>query len=327
MLMRIMKAVFKNQEHPEYGVMSLPFPIEMGKYEKNLEKLQEMGIGGTLERDCFIEKIITPYLPLKCLEGSRVNVDELDYFTKFLDSFSDEEMNGFMGVLSIRKISDLPGMINLAFSCLSAVVVDDFSNWEAVGTRLLTARNGGVCPEKLDRDIAIKTAFDTLSGNEGIVTPYGVFFENRMELQQVYNGRIFPEFIYDPALVAVDITTPCIDVAPYKLFLPMPEKQLERYMERLGESPALKILPEHMSGFLVEQLNPPLNLEQETISQINQLCLAVKDFREKEFSILRSMAASFESVTSTQLITLAQGIEQVHNQEPPEDEKRQYQID
>lgn len=309
---RPLKATICNKAHPEYGAVSLPFPIQLEEYDENLKMLDALGIGDPMERDCFVAEISTAYPILKCLEGSCVNVDELDYLIKYLDSFTPDEVTAFQGVAWERKVTDLLGLINLAFSCSQVVAVEDFRNLEQVGTWLLLARNTSVDPPGLDRDTAVKTAMDALSSGEGIVTPYGVIFENGMELQTVYDGRIFPEYSYEAPLITAEIPVP-MNNSTYSLFLPMAEGQLKRYLDRLGEPLTPLVRPEQVFGALFEKLGLPSTPDRETVGNLNRLCLAVKDFGEEEFAALRSMAAPFESITSAQLTALAKGVQQLKN--------------
>ena len=308
---RALKATICNEAHPEYGAVSLPFPIKLEEYDENLKMLDALGIGDPIEQDCFVAEISTAYPVLKCLEGSCVNVDELDYLIKYLDSFTPDEVAAFQGAASEREVTDLPGLINLAFSCSQVVAVEDFRNLERVGIWLLLARNTSVDPPELDRDTAVKTAIDALSSGEGIVTPYGVIFENGMELQTVYDGRIFPEYSYEAPLITAEIPLP-MNNSTYSLFLPMAEGQLKRYLDRLGES-LTSVRAEQVFGPLFENLDLTPSPNGETIENLNQLCLAVKDFDEAEFSTLRSMVAPFESITSAQLTALAKGVQQLRN--------------
>lgn len=309
---RPLKATICNKAHPEYGTVSLPFPIQLEEYDENLKMLDALDIGGHIERDCFVAELSTAYPILKCLEGSCVNVDELDYLIKYLDSFTPDEVAAFQGAAWERKIADLPGLINLAFSCSQVVAVEDFRNLKQVGIWLMLARNTSVDPPALDQDTAVKTAIDALSSGEGIVTPYGVIFENGMELQTVYDGRIFPEYSYEAPLITAEIPVP-MNNSTYSLFLPMAEGQLKRYLDRLGEPLTPLVRPEQVFGALFEKLGLPSTPDRETVGNLNRLCLAVKDFGEEEFAALRSMAAPFESITSAQLTALAKGVQQLRN--------------
>lgn len=53
-----------------------------------LELLEPLEIGKVLERDCYVEQILCEDYPvLKRIEKSCVNLNELDYLAKRLDSF------------------------------------------------------------------------------------------------------------------------------------------------------------------------------------------------------------------------------------------------
>lgn len=309
---RPLKATICNKAHPEYGTVSLPFPIQLEEYDENLKMLDALDIGGHIERDCFVAELSTAYPILKCLEGSCVNVDELDYLIKYLDSFTPDEVAAFQGAAWERKIADLPGLINLAFSCSQVVAVEDFRNLKQVGIWLMLARNTSVDPPAVDQDTAVKTAIDALSSGEGIVTPYGVIFENGMELQTVYDGRIFPEYSYEAPLITAEIPVP-MNNSTYSLFLPMAEGQLKRYLDRLGEPLTPLVRPEQVFVPLFEKMGLAIEAKQESIGRLNQLCLAVRDFTEAEFTALRAMAEPFESITSAQLTALAKGVQQLRN--------------
>lgn len=85
----IIKAVMENSQHPEYGEMSIPFPIPNDQYDEIMEMLDNLEIGDALKRDCHVNEVRGDYLILKRLENQSVNIDELDYLVKRLDSFDD----------------------------------------------------------------------------------------------------------------------------------------------------------------------------------------------------------------------------------------------
>ena len=92
--MRI-KAALYNADHLEYGLVTIPFPIPQDQYNDTIKMLEALDIGDPRAKDCMVEEI-EGYVPsLKCLEGHRINVDELDYLVKRLDSFSDGELVQF----------------------------------------------------------------------------------------------------------------------------------------------------------------------------------------------------------------------------------------
>ena len=52
-----MQAILSNAQHPEYGKATIPFPIGENEYDRRLELLGKMEIGGPIKRDCFIQEI------------------------------------------------------------------------------------------------------------------------------------------------------------------------------------------------------------------------------------------------------------------------------
>ncbi len=71
-------AVLSNSQHPEYGQTTVNFPVSRSEYDHVVERLEAMGIGDALARDCRVDSISgVPFL--KGLEKVAVNIDELDY--------------------------------------------------------------------------------------------------------------------------------------------------------------------------------------------------------------------------------------------------------
>ena len=62
-------------------------------YPRIIEMLKALEVGDVRKLDCHIAEIESPLPVLKCLEDTDVNVDELDYLAKRLDSFSDHELH------------------------------------------------------------------------------------------------------------------------------------------------------------------------------------------------------------------------------------------
>lgn len=91
----IFTAVLSNPNHPEYGVASVPFPISQEQYDEIIGMLDQIEVGDPLNHDCKLEEIRGEMSVLKHMEHTRVNVDELDYLAKRLDSFDEYEKTQF----------------------------------------------------------------------------------------------------------------------------------------------------------------------------------------------------------------------------------------
>jgi len=124
----IIHTVIGNRTHPEYGVASIPFPIPTEEYPCIIEMLEALEVGDVLKSDCHIAELESPLPVLKCLEDTDVNVDELDYLAKRLDSFSDHEFRQFQAMAAKNGYYKLKDLINLTFSCQQVTVISDFSD-------------------------------------------------------------------------------------------------------------------------------------------------------------------------------------------------------
>lgn len=203
----VIKAILSNPQRPECGQITIPFPIPVDQYDQTIDILQAMELGGPVNRDCRVDVIDSHYSVLGALEGKLVNVDELDYLAKRLDGFCAGEVSQFQAMAHKLEMDDIKDFINLTFCCQQATVITDFSNLEAVGrSHFLTVNGGSARMEELENLDGVETAFLLIDGGGEVVTPYGVVYDNGMKLEQVYNGRQLPAYLYDSTLVVLEVT-------------------------------------------------------------------------------------------------------------------------
>ena len=175
--MRIV-AILKNNEHPEYGEVSIPLPIKTTEYGRSMDLLSSLGIGDALRKDCQVAEFTRAYPTLRCLEGCKVNIDELDYLAKRLDGFDAVEITQFQAMADKLKLTDMKDLINLTFSCQQATVIADFSDLESVGrAQYMNTHGGCASAEELDNLDGEETAILLIEDNEGTITRYGVVYD------------------------------------------------------------------------------------------------------------------------------------------------------
>ena len=202
-----MNAVLSNPKHPEYGQFTVPLPIPHNQYDGIMEALNAMDMGEPLARDCQMDEILGEYPILKRLEGKPVNIDELDYLAKRLDSSDINEAAKFQAMTVKWGLFEMTDLINLTFWCQQARIITDFSDLEDIGRRHYMPLNGGSCStEELERLDARKAALDLILNSESTcVTPYGVVYDNDMKLEHHYDGQHFPCYLCQPAMLVVGI--------------------------------------------------------------------------------------------------------------------------
>ena len=128
-----MEAVLSNADHPEYGVATIPFPIPRGQYDRCIELLNTLEIGHVSEADCRVDTLDSAWPVLNRLTGTKVNLDELDYLAKRLDSFDVGEFSQFQAMAEKLNLTSMKDLINLTFCCQQATVITDFSDLATVG--------------------------------------------------------------------------------------------------------------------------------------------------------------------------------------------------
>lgn len=233
-----MVAILKNDDHPEYGEVSMPLPIKASEYGHCMELLSSLGIGDALNKDCQVEELTRAYPTLRCLEGCKVNIDELDYLAKRLDGFDAVEISQFQAMADKLKLTDMKDLINLTFSCQQATVIADFSDLESVGrAHYMNTHDGCASAEELDNLDGEETAILLIEDNKGTVTRYGVVYDNGMQLSQLYDGKNLPRYHHENDCISVGLTSQ-LEPGDTKnitwVYLPTSNCQIERAMKRAG---------------------------------------------------------------------------------------------
>ena len=129
----MMSAVLSNPNHPEYGVATIPFPIPHDQYTYCMELLKALEIGDAVKADCKVVAVDSFFSVLKRTEMLTVNVEELNYLAKRLDSFDTGEAAQFQAMAHKLELFELKDLINLTFCCQQATVITDFSDLTAIG--------------------------------------------------------------------------------------------------------------------------------------------------------------------------------------------------
>lgn len=280
----ISNAVLGNAEHPEYGVVTIPLPIPREEFDHVMEMLDVLEIGSPTGRDCTLHEIDGWPQVLKRLEGTRINVDELDYLFKRLDSFDYYEAAQFQGMVHKLNLTDMTDLINLTFCCQAATVIMDFSDLEQIGKQHYFILKGGCCPTKELQTLDGKeVALQLLAQNDVAVTPYGVVYDNGMRLEQLYDGVHFPAYLYErSALVAEVPSEPAggFDVESTWFFLPLPETQIDRLMKRSGITQDCRC--QLSNEYLPENLMAVAEHSSCDLHTLNRLCEAVMSLKDGE---------------------------------------------
>ncbi len=310
----MMQAVLRNENHPEYGQAIIPFPLSRDQYEDCVKLVEALEIGDALKQDCYVDEICSAWPVLHRLEGSKVNLDELDYLAKRLDSFCVGEDAQFQGMAEKLDLTDIRDMINLTFCCQQATVITDFSNLEQVGKDHYMNLNGGcVSTEELENLDGEETALLLIDSGGSTVTRYGVVYDNGMKLEQLYDGKHFPCYHYEQDVLTVALTS-CLEPEDTEnitwICLPAPTEQIKRAMLRSGITDPADMCFRFEESMFPDEVDAVLDFQRESIYELNELALAVEKLSAEACRKLGAAVQMAEPVSASQICQLAENLDQ-----------------
>ena len=309
----MMSAVLSNPSHPEYGVATIPFPIPHNQYTHCMELLEALEIGDAVKADCKVEKIDSFYTVLKRTEMLTVNVEELNYLAKRLDSFDTGEAAQFQAMAHKLELFQLKDLINLTFCCQQATVITDFSDLAAIGrNHYMNLHGGSVSVDELNTLDGKETARQLIESGSGTITPYGVVYDNGMKLEQVYDGRFFPCYYYEPNVITVAVTSKAEPEDTEHitwLFLPMEREEIDRALLRGGITDPADVRLRLEDSQLPNEVDVLLDMERENLSDLNALAQATDGLSKADMEKLGAVVMLAEPKSAAQIKNLAKNLD------------------
>ena len=309
----MMQAVLSNPSHPEYGVATIPFPIPRDQYAHCMELLEALEIGDAVKADCKVEKIDSFYTVLKRTEMLTVNVEELNYLAKRLDSFDTGEAAQFQAMAHKLELFELKDLINLTFCCQQATVITNFSDLSTVGRdHYMNLHGGSASVDELNALDGKGTARQLIESGSGTITPYGVVYDNGMKLEQVYDGRFFPCYYYEPNAITVAVTAksePEDTEHITWLFLPMVQEEIDRALLRGGITDPSEIRLSLEDSWLPHEVLDLLDMDHVDISELNALVQALDEFSDMSIRKYAAAAVMARPHTTEQAKHLAENLD------------------
>ena len=309
----MIQAVLGNPNHPEYGVATIPFPIPHDQYAHCMELLEALEIGDAVKADCQVQEINSFYSVLKRTEMLTVNVEELNYLAKRLDSFDTGEAAQFQAMAHKLELFELKDLINLTFCCQQATVIADFSDLAAIGRDHYMNLHGGCAKtEELDALDGEATARQLIESGSGMITPYGVVYDNGMKLEQVYDGQFFPCYYYEPNAITVAVTAksePEDTEHITWLYLPMAQEEIDRTLQRAGITAPLDIQLRLEDTQLPNEVDVLLDMEQESLAGLNVLAQATDELSSDDMKKLGAVVTLAKPQNAEQIKNLVENLD------------------
>lgn len=286
-------------------------------------QMKRIGVSDLIPR-CKLVSVADKESPLVQFEGQIVSMDEVNYLAKVMERFNAYEKSVVSAYVDNRGVKDIRELINLTLDITGLSLITDFSDVNQVGLRLYLDEFLGISEEEKNIIDFPQFVEETFARSKVKVLPYGVFVEHGFELKQVYNGRTFPEYLYDPNKMVASLEIQNRSGDSEYLYLPTDICSMNKAKARFG----ITFFSE-CDVKAIHNVRLPENIlpEPKDISNIvaltdfNELCQAVCGFDEEQMKKLSMVVEFVSPVCHTDITFIAQHLHEfecnthVHNDE------------
>lgn len=194
-------------------------------------KLMELHAGDPDQTTLFLYDMIEPE-ELSFLKDRFINLDELNYLAKRMESFFGDEEIRFFEAMKLEHFTEMKDLINLTFNVDKFTLIQDVSDMGKVGRTYLLDRDGAIpAHDEADPKYAA-IGRDLLQSGNGVFTEHGLLFPHSdRPFEEPYQGQTFPEYFYNVCLLVGEITYQ--DKTEY-VYLPDDGLAISKAIRRLG---------------------------------------------------------------------------------------------
>ena len=182
----------------------------------------------------FAREVVEPKaLALK--KDTFVNLDEINYLAKRMDSFDQKELFSFFAAIETGDYVSTKDLINLTFNQTCYTLIRDVSNLKNIGYNRVLSSRGCIGVDELEKMDLEKIGRELLSTGKGIPTNYGLLFRNEnVAFEDVYKGRGFPPYYYTGGeVLGVEIEK---GGEKDYIYFPCEGTEIDRALKRIGAS-------------------------------------------------------------------------------------------
>ena len=182
----------------------------------------------------FVRDVVEPKaLALK--KDTFVNLDEINYLAKRMDSFDQKELFSFFAAIETGDYVSTKDLINLTFNQTCYTLIRDVSNLKNIGYNRVLSSRGCIGVDELEKTDLEKIGRELLSSGKGIPTKYGLLFRNEnVVFEEVYKGKGFPPYYYTGGeVLGVEIEK---DGKKDYIYFPCEKTETDRALKRIGAS-------------------------------------------------------------------------------------------
>ena len=206
----------------------LRFPCTEKEMNAALERIHAEDV---TPLEFYVSEVIFPE-ELGCLQDRFVDLDEVNFLAKRMDSFFGDEEYQFYEAMKLEGFDTLPDLINLSFNLNRYPLIRDIGDMGKIGREYLLTVNGCLPADDADDPKYAEFGRELIRSGKGVFTEHGLLFvDEDTPFVKDYDGQNFPAYVYDQML--------CFIRAEYNgktefLYLPCEEEAIDKAFARLG---------------------------------------------------------------------------------------------
>ena len=290
----------------KYGnsLTGLRFPCTEKEMNAALERIHAEDV---TPLELYVSEVIFPE-ELGCLQDRFVNLDEVNYLGKRMDSFFGDEEYQFYEAMKFEGFDTLPDLINLSFNLNRYPLIQDISDMGKIGREYLLTVKGCLPADDADDPKYAKLGRELIRSGKGVFTEHGLLFvDEDTPFIRDYDGQNFPAYVYEEML--------CFLRAEYNgksefLYLPCEEEAIDKAFARLG-APTPDDVELSWEDICIENEKWTERFKEiaaeEGVYELNKLAAAV-NCADMDLEKLWSLAEYAEAEDAEQLTRLARNI-------------------
>ena len=207
---------------------NLRFPCTEKEMSAALERIHAENI---TPLELYAAEVVFPE-ELSFLQGRFVDLDEVNFLAKRMDSFFGNEEYRFYEAMKLEGFDTLPDLINLSFNLNRYPLIQDISDMGKIGREYLLAVKGCLPADDADDPKYAEFGRKLIQSGNGVFTEHGLFFiDEDTPFEKVYDGQNFPPYVYET--MRCSLRAECNGRTEY-LYLPCENEAIDNAFARLG---------------------------------------------------------------------------------------------
>ena len=206
------------------------FPISESELFAKLAEIHAVE-GRNTAQSVYVSEVYWPE-EFSALKNWYVNLDELNYLARRMESFDTLEYDQFLIGITKLDSKEVKDLINLTFNLNRFTLCQDVSSYGKIGRAYVLNTEGSVPAYDEDDPKYAAIGKELIDRGLAQITAKGLLIYNPFEkLTEVYDGQTFPEYYYESTLASAEVG---YNVRTELILLPGEELAIKKALARLG---------------------------------------------------------------------------------------------